>query len=121
MQLGNSYVIITDSGTFGKTRAQFLALFLQRLKDQYLQQWHVRISANSKLTAYIGFKQVYEHEHYLNIITNRNIDVSYPNQVRISAHDLEVERGWYSGIGRRDRCDRICKLCRREVESFCLN
>ena len=26
---------------------QFLALFLQSLKDQYLQQWHVRISVQT--------------------------------------------------------------------------
>ena len=35
------------------------------------------------------------------------------SQFRISAHDLEIERGRYNGI---DRSDRICKLCRRSIE-----
>ena len=36
------------------------------------------------------------------------------SQFRISAHDLEIERGRYSGI---DRNDRICKLYGRIVEN----
>ena len=92
---------------------QFVSLFIQRLKDQYLQNWHERVSLRAKLVSYIGFKTTYNHELYLYHITNRKYR-RVISQFRITAHDLEIERSRYSGI---DRNDRTCKLCRRTVEN----
>ena len=40
------------------------------------------------------------------------------SQFRISAHDLEVERNRYSGIGRCDRCDRSCVAEKSKVINY---
>ena len=90
----------------------FLSLFVQSLKDQWTQNWFERISLSSKLISYCGFQSLFEHELYLNCITNRKYR-HVISQFRISAHDLEIERERYNGI---DRSDRICKLCRRSIE-----
>ena len=50
---------------------QFKSLFVQRLKDKHLQSWFEKINPRSKLTTNRGFKTTYEHEYYLNFITNR--------------------------------------------------
>ena len=91
---------------------QFILLFVQRLKDQYLQSWFEKINLSSKLTTYRGFKTTYEHECYLNFITNRKYRRTIA-QFRVSAHDLETERGRYNGVARNGS---ICKLCRRTIE-----
>ena len=68
----------TDSASFGKAggggghkMSNSLYHYLYRLKDQYLQNWHERVSLNAKLVSYIGFKITYNHELYLHHITNR--------------------------------------------------
>ena len=75
---------------------QFIKLFIQRLKDQYLQSWFEKINLSSKLSTYRGFKNTYKHEFYLNFITNRKYRRIIA-QFRVSAHDLEIERGRYNG------------------------
>ena len=54
-------------------------LFTQRLIDQYLQNWYTCLYLSSKLSSYIGFKNVYSHEPYLNFIKKGNIDEHYPS------------------------------------------
>ena len=71
---------------------QFITLFIQRLKDKYLQSWFEKINLSSKLSTYRGFKNTYEHEFYLNFITNRKYRRIIA-QFRVSAHDLEIDRG----------------------------
>ena len=92
---------------------QFVSLFIQRLKDQYLQNWHECVRLSAKLVSYIGFRIMYYHELYLLHITNRKYR-RVISHFRISAHDLEIECGRFSRI---DRNDRICKLCSRTVEN----
>ena len=75
----------------------FLASLTQRFKDQHLQKWFERINLSFKLITYSGFKTKYEHELYLNCITNRK-HRRIIAQFRISAHDFEIESGRYSGI-----------------------
>ena len=87
-------------------------MFEQRLKDEYVQQWYERIHTSSKLTAYTGFKYVYEHERYIQYINIRKFG-RILTQFRVSAHGLEIEKGRYSGIARSDR---ICKLCQLSIE-----
>ena len=96
---------------------QFISLIIQRLKDQYLQNWFEKINLSSKLSICIlWFQSTYEHEFYLNFITNR-IYRRIIAQFKVSAHDLEMERGRYNGVARNDR---ICKLCRRTIENSIL-
>ena len=37
----------------------FLSLFIQRLKDQWSQNWFERISLSSRLISYCGFKSLF--------------------------------------------------------------
>ena len=92
----------------------FLSLFVQRLKDQWSQNWFERICLNSNLISYCGFQSLFGHELYLNCITNRKYR-RVISQFRISAHDLESEHGRYNRI---DRSDRICKLLINYVEGL---
>ena len=55
---------------------------------------------------------MYEHELDLNCIMNRKHRRTIV-QFKISAHDLEMQGGQYSG---KDRNGRVCKLCRRTIE-----
>ena len=94
-----------------ENQKQFVSLLIQRLKDQYLQKWHERVSFSAKLVSYIDLRpHIIMNYIYIILQTYRRVI----SQFRISAHDLEIERGRYSGI---DRNDRICKLCGRTVEN----
>ena len=104
----NGFVFVWESQGV-ENEKQFVSLLIQRLKDQYLQNWHERVSLSAKLVSYIGFTTMYNLELYLHQITNRKYR-RVISKFRISAHDLKIERGRYSGV---DRNDRICKWCRR--------
>ena len=91
---------------------QFVNILIERLKDQYLQQWYFIISRNSKLGAYTGFKTVYGYESYLDHITTRKFRRTL-SQFRVSSHCLEIEKGRHSGVA---RIDRICKICQSSIE-----
>ena len=43
-------------------------MFVQRLQDQYLQNWNEQIAPSSKLITNKGFKGIYDHEQYLNCL-----------------------------------------------------
>ena len=51
-----------------KTQNCFLNLFVQRLKDQYLQEWSSIVSDLSNLCYFFGYKLAFEHETYLNCL-----------------------------------------------------
>ena len=55
---------------------------------------------------------MYEHESCLNYVTIRKFRRILA-QFRVSAHSLEIERGRYCGIARRDR---MCKICQSSIE-----
>ena len=107
----NGFGYVWDRQSVANER-QFINSFVQRSKDQYIQQWYANIQRNSKLSAYIGFKTVYEHESYLNGVSIRKFRRILA-QFRVSAHNLEIERGRYSGVA---RIDRICKICQSSIE-----
>eukprot|EP00745_Piridium_sociabile_P040569 TRINITY_DN782_c0_g1_i3.p1 TRINITY_DN782_c0_g1~~TRINITY_DN782_c0_g1_i3.p1 ORF type:complete len:396 (+),score=16.17 TRINITY_DN782_c0_g1_i3:171-1358(+) len=49
----------------------FVLEFKQRLIDCFQQNWHARISENQKYRWYHSFKDVFQPERYLSIITNK--------------------------------------------------
>lgn len=68
----------------------------------------------AKLEYYKQFKVDFCYEKYLDILTNSKQRELY-TKFRISAHNLEIEVGRYTGIERQNR---ICKLCQSQsVES----
>ena len=107
----NGFSYTWENQSFANEK-HFISMFTQQLKDQHLQNWFERISLSPKLIIYSGFKNAYEHELHLHHITNRKFRRIILN-FRISAHDLEIERGRYIGI---DRNNRTCKLCLGSIE-----
>ena len=67
---------------------------------------------SNKLRTYRIFKQNFSYEEYLSWgdYNKRKIITKF----RISAHDLEIERGRYKGLKAEER---ICRLCKSEVTS----
>ena len=66
-----------------------------------------------KLRTYSSFKNCLKVEQYLFDIKDREIRKCF-TRFRISAHQLEIEKGRYKGI---DAEKRLCKFCNRnEVE-----
>ena len=85
----------------------FISLFEDRIKEEYVKQWQAEIEESSKLTVHRSFKTNFLCESYLFDIEPSHL-CRILAQFRISNHNLEVE------IGRRDSGlmeDRICKIC----------
>ena len=78
-----------------------------RIRDQFMQHWCSHINNTSKLEYYAMFKTTFEFEKYLECIENDEFRKSL-TRFRVSAHNLEIERGRYYDISRNLR---ICKLC----------
>lgn len=90
----------------------FLHTFINRLKDQYLQDWTGAVNSSPKLNTYYNkFKQSFSYEKYLDVLNVRKFRYIY-SSFRSSSHDLEIERGRYANI---DRCQRLCTLCNLRV------
>ena len=85
-----------------------------RIRDQFMQHWCNHINNTPKLEYYSMFKTTFCFEKYLDCITNDNFRKSLTS-FRVSAHNLEIERGKYYNIPRNMR---VCKLCNMQaVES----
>ena len=85
----------------------FISLFEDRVKEEYVKQWQAEIGESNKLTVYRSFKTNFLCESYLFDIEPSHLS-RILTQFRISNHNSEVE------IGRRDSVlmeDRICKIC----------
>ena len=90
----------------------FILAFVQRLKDQYVQNWFTDVSLNRKLVLYKDFKLNCSHESYLDIIKIRTYRHALA-QIRTGHHSLEIEKGRYINIPRNQR---LCKVCSSYIE-----
>ena len=79
----------------------------QRIKDQFIQNWHDTINSQPKLEYYKMFKTEFAYEKYLDCINNRN-NKQQLSRFRLSTHKLEKETGRYNSIPIDER---KCKLC----------
>ena len=85
-----------------------------RIRDQFMQHWCSHINNTPKLEYYSMFKTTFGFEKYLECIMNDKFRKSLTS-FRVSAHNLEIERGRYYNIPRNLR---TCKLCNMQaVES----
>ena len=75
----------------------FLKLFVNRLKDCFLQEWNTSINSNPKLDSYHMYKNEFSYEKYLEVLDIRKFRYIYVN-FRVGAHELEIERGRYQNI-----------------------
>jgi hypothetical protein len=72
----------------------FINTFINRLKDQYLQDWTGAINSNSKLCTYFNkFKQFFSYEKYFDVPNIRKIRYIYM-QVSVVVHmTLRLKEG----------------------------
>ena len=80
---------------------------LNCLKDHFKNCWEYEKSRSSKLSFYHSIKSKFQKEPYLDTIKKSTYRYK-TTQLRISAHDLAIERGRYSNLPRDSR---ICKWC----------
>ena len=87
---------------------------LKILKDHFVSCWSHEKSKSSKLAPFYNkIKCLFQKENYLDLVTNTSFRYK-TTQLRISAHDLEIEQGRYRKIPRNDR---ICKWCSTTLNS----
>lgn len=79
----------------------------QRLRDQFIQQWHMSIIESPKLEYYTKFKNTFEFENYLLSVENDKL-MKLLTCYRLSSHSLSIKTGRYTGI---ERTNRICLNC----------
>jgi hypothetical protein len=91
-----------------------LKTIIQRIYDQYNQQWLSEISNSSKLETYKIIKDSFDFEKYLSLVINPKFRKAL-SRFRCSAHRLMIEEGRFRNI---DRDQRICLKCNmNEIET----
>ena len=86
----------------------------QRIYDQYYQSWYSNINNSLRLFYYRIFKHNFVQEKYLDFI-HKKLRILL-SQFRISAHDLEIEKGRHRNIRRSERKCKLCNLNVVEIE-----
>lgn len=81
---------------------QFIYVFIERLKDQFIQTWRSRFVSNNKLRYYIEYKHSFGLEKYVTSVDILKLRKALV-QFRSSSHNLIVKTGRYIGIAREDR------------------
>jgi len=97
----------------------FLSEYIQRLKDQYIQNWRTSCLDKSKLKHYVGFKQDFITEKYLFVIDIAKFRACMVN-FRSSAHCLMIEKGRHHSISSEFRTCPYCEGCIEDEFHFIL-
>ena len=69
--MGYGNIIVVDDANAVNTRT-YVSL-MQRLRDQYIQEWHNTVSNQPKLEYYCMFKTDFKYEKYLDVIMNAKL------------------------------------------------
>ena len=86
----------------------------QRLTDQGFQEQHANISESPTLIFFQSVYKINERAGYVDALKNRS-DRSSLCKLRVSAHNLAIERGRYLKMPRDQR---ICEICKSgEIEN----
>jgi hypothetical protein len=89
---------------------------IEILNNEYTNSAIKNIGTHSKLRTYIKFKKHFNLENYMLI---NDVPMSWKklfSTIRLSCHDLEIERGRYSKNPKPPN-ERICKICKLEAET----
>ena len=86
-----------------------------RIRDHFTQNWYAYISNASKLEYYSQFKTEFKLEKYVECISNDMLR-SQLAALRLSAHNLEIERGRHLDVPRENRKCRLCSMGMVESE-----
>ena len=92
---------------------------VQRIKDQYIQNWFSQLDNYAKLGTYRTFKSTFEPEKYITCLNNRCHFYSLA-RFRCSAHKLVIEEGIHRNQERNNKICQQCNLHMIENECHCL-
>ena len=92
--------------TLGKHHCKNIS---ETIEKAYKKFWQQSTKDSPKLDCYAKYKSDIYYEPYLDQVSNRDHQVAL-TKLRVSQHDLEVERGRYTRP-KKDRKDRTCRLC----------
>lgn len=94
----------------------FLTLFKQRKKDNFIQNWNARINESSRALFYRSISS-FEYQSYLDFITVKKFRVAL-TRLRVSSHRLEVETGrWHKPVS-TPFDNRKCQFCNVLEDEF---
>ena len=94
-----------NQSTFSINRLKFV--ITQKIENEYIQLWKRRKIYSPKLEFYNKVTRNYKTESYL-LNTDEPKYTQALCKLRISAHDLKIEKGRYNGTPRNKR---ICEKC----------
>ena len=81
----------------------------QRIIDTYTQDWHSAINNSGRLMTYCTFKEENKLEKYLSCIHTKRFRIAL-TKLRLSSHDLAIERGRHFNVPRNERYCRNCTM-----------
>ena len=88
---------------------------IKRSMELWEKQLHENAVVNDgKMRTYYKFKPTFKKEIYLNVIRNRDVRKSL-TRFRISAHDLEIEKGRYKNIKSDKEYARIVRPLKKKM------
>jgi hypothetical protein len=102
-----------NQNTFNKYKLKYV--IIQKLQHEFIQFWrNKRNNGCSKLKFYNAIVKDYKLEPYLESTKNTKHRLALA-KLRISAHDLEIEKGRYKNI---ISTERLCKTCKTIEDEF---
>ena len=84
---------------------------IEKLTEHFKRCWEHQKSTSSKLSFYHSIKTCFNREPYLDLCKGFSRRYS-TTKLRISAHDLQIEQGRYSGLPRELR---VCSWCKTSM------
>ena len=93
----------------------FIKLFKLRLKDIYMQEWHMRLENSTRASFYQVYKASFEYSNYLDCIYVKGHRIAL-TRLLTSSHALHVESGRWRRNPVLARERRFCFNCPGKVE-----
>ena len=107
-----SFLTNTHKAKAAKSEKFRVYRIIDIIQDRFKKCWEHQKSVSSKLSFYHSIKNKFGQECYLNLCKGFSRRCS-TTQLRISAHDLEIERGRYTNTPRDKR---ICTWCKTSMD-----
>ena len=99
--------------------SMFLTQYVERLKNQQMQNWNANCANNNKLKLYKEYKNVFGREPYITIIDVNKFRTALA-KFRCSSTNLMIEYGRYFNIEVDDRTCVYCETCIEDEFHFLL-
>ena len=97
----------------------FNTMISQRINDQVLQHQNSKILMSNKLAFFRSVYKMNSRPHYVDILTYRQ-DRAALAKLRLSSHNLEIERGRHFGVEHNNRIYKYCDSNNVENETHFL-